>query len=322
MRRMIGVDIGGTNIVCGLVDEQGKVLKLTKFPTEAHQGSDAVIGRLAEAIRTLCREEGLSPDQLAAVGAGVPGFVDPEHGLSVQTVNLGWRNLPFASQLSAALQGVPVFIDNDVRMYVYGEAAAGAGKGFKHVLGVTLGTGLAAAVVSEGRLYYGGGYLAGELGHIPMDGISYRCGCGQVGCLETVASGRGMERQLQEALAQGRPTVVRQWIEEGRIDAVTAQAVSQGYDAGDSVCREIMSRTGRLLGRGLATAVCLLSPDVIIIGGGAAAAGERLFAPMREELDARLLPIYKERLTVTAAQRLEDAGVAGSALMALSRLGR
>ncbi|WP_326998705.1 ROK family protein [Cohnella kolymensis] len=262
----IGVDVGGTNIVCGAVDDSGKVLLKTKRPTEAHQGEAAVLDRLADMVGHIRQEMG---DQLPAesIGVGLPGLVDPQSGVSRFAGNLKWRNVPVA-QLLTKRTGLPVYIDNDVRMYIYGEAMRGAGRGCGHVLGVTVGTGIAAAIVNDGQLHYGFKHMAGELGHVRMEGVSEPCACGLTGCLETVASASGMVRQAKKALLEGQHSVLREWFPGERLDQLTAADLSRAMDAGDAVASAILSRAGMLLGRALASAATLISPEIIIIGGG------------------------------------------------------
>jgi len=168
----IGVDIGGTNLVCGLVTSEGRVVQKYKQSTEADKGSTYVIDRIATMINEIIVQSGVSREQIHSVGVGTPGLVDPVQGISIQASNLGWRHLKLADELEQRLR-LPVFMDNDVRMYVFGEAMYGSGKLYDHVLGITLGTGLASALVNKGQLYYGGGFLAGELGHICYPRIYY-----------------------------------------------------------------------------------------------------------------------------------------------------
>lgn len=316
MARYIGVDIGGTNIVIGLVDETNQCLSLRKFATEVHRGPAAIIQNIALLIQELAE---LAGEPVLAVGIGVPGFVDHKTGISVNAVNLGWLNYPVAAELRKLLN-LPIFINNDVRLYIYGEALAGAGKGYKHVLGVTLGTGLAAAMVNEGQLYYGSGNRAGELGHIPVEQNTYVCNCGLTGCLETVASATGIARQARDAIKQGHLSLLQQWYEDKQLDDLTARDVSNAYDQGDALAIKVMEATGAYLGSGLAYAVNLYSPDVIVIGGGAAMAGERLLGPMRHRLKAAILPIYWDGLTIKTAERIEDAGIIGSAIYAKNQV--
>ncbi|WP_135547375.1 ROK family protein [Paenibacillus cymbidii] len=315
----IGIDIGGTNIVCGLVSEEGTLIHKIKWPTEAAQGGSHVFDRIAAMIDKLLTEANVSRQSVQAVGIGTPGLVDPERGVTEFAGNLRWTNVPVADEV-ARRSGFPVFIDNDVRMYVYGEAMRGAARGFRHVLGVTLGTGLAAAIVNDGSLYYGGGNLAGELGHIKLEGIPYECGCGGFGCLETMVSGSGIARQAKAKLLAGEPSLLRDWFPDASYDHLTAADVSRAYDAGDPAAIAVMQTTGRLLGQALSYAVTILSPDVVVIGGGGANAGERIMAPMREELKRLVFVKYWERLVITAAEHNDDAGIFGSAWNARQRL--
>jgi glucokinase len=312
---VIGVDIGGTNVACGIVRE-GELVATRKFPTEAHLGQDHVISQLAANLAELADQEGVS-EELAGVGIGIPGFIDPAEGIVNFAGNLKWRNVPLARLLSERLGGLPVFIDNDVRMYVLGEASYGAGRGFAHVLGITIGTGIASAYVHRGELLYGDRNMAGEIGHIRMPGVEYSCGCGNTGCLEAIASANGMAKQAHVAIAQGKETVLKRWLDEGAVSRITAADVSNAYDLGDEVAAEIMNRTGSLIGQALSYAVTLLSPDCLVIGGGGALAGERLLRPLRASLQANLYSGYWDKLTVVPAQWNDQAGILGAAASAL-----
>lgn len=313
-----GVDVGGTNIVCGLVSSSGEVMYKIKRSTEAKQGPDAVL----EKITVMIEEAGLAYEELAgekiviiAAGIGLPGLVDPDEGIARFAGNLGWRNLPAARRLQERLQ-IPVFIDNDVRTYVFGEALYGAGKGAAHILGVTVGTGIASAMVNEGKLFYGFRNMSGEIGHIPMEGLTDPCPCGLSGCLETYASASGMVRQAKGAIQSEAETVLRDWFPGERLEELTAADLSRAYDLGDPLATSILEKAGTLLGRALAYAVSINSPERIIIGGGGALAGDRLLNPLKRELLEHILPDYREQLQVVLATNNDDAGVTGSAMYA------
>jgi glucokinase len=271
-------------------------------------------------VQSLFSSEQIDSGQVLAVGIGNPGLVDPVLGIALFAGNLGWKDVEVAEQLRKRLN-IPVFIDNDVRMYVFGEAIKGAGKGYDHVLGITLGTGIGAAMVNRGRMYYGSGFMAGEIGHIRMDGEQAACACGMRGCLETVASATGIVRQVREAIANGKSSILQTWFPSENLSGLTAADVSKAYDAGDGVAVEVIRHTGRLLGKALSYAVSLFSPDVIVIGGGVARAGERLLEPMREELKRSVYQGYWSRLSICTAELLDDAGVIGSAIYAMRRIG-
>lgn len=319
MEMLVGIDIGGTNTVCGLVTREGRLVAKLKQTTEAQLGSEHVMNKIAAMIKQLLSEAGMSLQSVAAAGVGTPGHVDPEQGIVIFAGNLNWRQVPIAAELGKKL-GVPVFVDNDVRMYVYGEAMNGAAKGYDHVLGITLGTGLAAGMINKGRLYYGGQFMAGEIGHIHIgDTPPYLCGCGMTGCLETVVSATGIARQARDLIRSGKESVLQQWYAPERMEDMTAHDVSKAYDSGDEVAAEVFNNTGGLLGKALSYAVTLLSPDIIVIGGGAAMAGEKLFKPMREQLQRFVFPGYWEKLTIATGLHLDEAGVIGSALFASRR---
>ncbi|OUS77791.1 hypothetical protein B1748_03130 [Paenibacillus sp. MY03] len=314
----IGIDVGGTNIVCGAVDAAGRVIGKRKLPTDAREGPNAVLDRIAAMVEVVKAECG-GVGTIAAAGIGIPGLIDPEAGIARAAGNLGWLDVPVAAELERRI-GVPVRVDNDVKLYVYGEAAAGAGRGYRHVLGMTIGTGIASAAISDGKLLYGHKSMAGELGHIRMEGVQLPCTCGLRGCLETVASASGMLRRARELLEQGRESVLRERFPGACIHRLTGADLSLAMDEGDPLATEIIVTAGELCGQVLASAVSVLSPEIVIIGGGGALAGERLLSPLRKELLDRLFPAFREGLRVVAAEHNDDAGTIGSALYARERL--
>ncbi len=309
----VGLDIGGTNMVGGILGEDGSLLHTVKIHTEAAKGTEYVLDRMAELIERLFGELEIGDRaELIAVGIGIPGFIHPAEGLVKLATNLPLTNIRVADEIRNRI-GVPVYIHNDVKMIVYGEAIQGAGRGYDHVFGITLGTGLASAFVDHGRLLVGGGDLAGEIGHVRMEGIPYTCGCGLQGCLETIASATGIVRQAIDALEEGRPSLLAEWFPLSKRTALTAMDVTKAYDAGDPVAIDIMKHTGTMLGKALAYAVVLYSPDVIIVGGGVALAGERILQPLRDTLLTHVHPFYRERVRIVTPALHDQAGVIGSA---------
>jgi glucokinase len=317
MDTLIGVDVGGTNIVCGILTPEGNLLDTNKVETEAEKGSDYVIRKIKLTIEDLLSRNQLSIAKARCIGIGTPGFVNPIEGVSNYSVNLNWSHIPLAKILSESMH-LPVFIDNDVRMYVLGEAIVGAGRGYDHVLGITIGTGLAAASVNQGRLFYGGGFMAGELGHIPVEGIHQKCVCGLNDCLEIFVSAPGLVRQVQSRIAAGDKSMLTE--RHSDLSTITAADISMTYDLNDLISRQVFKKTGELLAKGLASAIPLLSPDVVVIGGGLAFAGERLLAPLRNELQRLIHPEYLKRINITTAAHIDFAGVIGSGLNAMQRM--
>jgi glucokinase len=316
---VIGVDVGGTNTVIGVFTTEGTLLAKRSMATICADPKNltsepaAFFELLTSAIHDLARENGYRA--IAAAGFGIPGWVDAVSGIALHSSNLGWRDVRFAEHMSRRL-GSPVYVENDVRMYTLGEAAAGAGIGYRSVVCLTLGTGLAAGIIQDGILIRGSRLLAGEIGHDVVDGADYPCNCGKRGCLETIASASGIARLAEEAVRRGEMGDL-----SGLGRPITAHDVYKACAAGDQAAAETFRYVGHTLGRKLATVASLLDPEVFIIGGGVAAAGDYLLDPIREELaehitDAALRP------AVVAGKLQDSAGLIGSARFAIEQWSR
>lgn len=291
-----------------------------KCPTDAHLGLDTVLSLIVDMVNTL-RQQFVNTGELVGMGLGIPGLVDPKKGVIVSAGHLQWFNVPVA-ELLRKRTGLPVYIDNDVRMYMYGEAVAGAGRGYSHILGITIGTGISAAMINDEKLFYGYKAMSGEIGHVQMEGVSEKCVCGLSACLETVASASGMVAQAKKAIATGRSTILTEWFPGETINQLTAAHISKALDTGDTLANEIITRAGKWIGQALASVVTVLSPEVIIVGGGGALAGERIMSPLRQELNKLLLSDYSDGLHIVLAEHNEDAGIIGSSIHARQQLER
>ncbi|WP_308638367.1 ROK family protein [Paenibacillus silvisoli] len=312
----VGVDIGGTNTVIGIFDESRALLRKRSIPTLLpHLPSKtdhpaAFYDKLTEDIVALAREAGCT-DGLAAVGMGVPGRIDPFLGRAEAASNLGWYGVPFAEQMSKRL-GVPVRIDNDVRIYALGELTAGAGQGYRNVLCLTVGTGIAAAIIADGRIVRGNDYYAGEIGHDSVEGHDVPCPCEKRGCVETIVSAAGIVRLARELLvSEGCHSSLRKL---GRVP--TAFEVYQAAADGDHAAQAIFRYVGDVLAAKLLTAVCLLSPDAVIIGGGVAEAGELLLGPVRAKIDAGY--VHAKKPAILKSTLGDTAGLIGAVTYARS----
>jgi glucokinase len=304
MRRIYaGIDIGGTGTVIGLFDESRKLLSKTGFATlgarrERFGNPTLFLDRLAEELgKAVAVLE--TPAELAGAGFGVPGHVDPELGTIRDATNLGWNELSFAAEMERRLS-VPVRIDHDVRTFAWAEVRAGAARGCLNALCLTIGTGIAAGIVLDGRLVRGSHSSAGEIGHDSVAGLSTTCPCGKIGCLETVVSAPGIARLAVEAglgRSDGQP--------------LTATDVSRLCAEGNTHALRIYRYAAGLLAGKLATAVALLDPEAIVIGGGVAEAGEYLFAPIREILHEQF-PRLRDKLRVTKGELGDEASLIGA----------
>lgn len=312
-QKSIGIDIGGTHMVFGLVDEQGRLQWKQKVKTDLSQGFTSMLAVIEAQVDACLTETGWSREQVRTIGIGMPGRVDADRGICLHAANLNLRNIPVAAEV-ARVTGMSCYINNDVRMYNYGEAMHGAGKGKQYVLGVTIGTGMAGAMIVKGEPYGGSDNRAGEIGHIPLEGVGTRCNCGMTGCLETIVSATGLARSARNVVKEGVDTVLATYHPDPA--SLTAADVSRAYDEGDAIAIGIMHHAGARLGQVLASLIPMLSPDVIIIGGGVALAEERLLHPVREVLSRLVSRAFLDGMDLTTALHNDDAGVIGAAAWA------
>ena len=310
----IGIDVGGTKINAFRVTRDGTVAERTSRPTPADDEA-ATLSAMVELARSL-----LTPDVIA-VGVGAAGMIDSKEGVLGFAPNLAWRNLPIAERMRDAL-GLPCQADNDASMAAYGEFRFGAGRGYRHLLLVTVGTGLGGGIVSDGRLFRGANGFASEIGHIIVEPGGPLCGCGNHGCWEQVAAGRAIDRMGREEAREHEHSILRR-LAGGDPDEVTGELVTQAAMQGDDAAKRILAEAGRRLGQGIAGLVNVLDPQVVVVGGGAIVAGDLLLDPARAAfLDAVEGPEYRPRVPIVPAELGNDAGAVGAATLALEELGR
>lgn len=311
---MVGVDIGGTNVVLAAADLRGHVLAERTIPTQAAEGSDAVLHRIAREVEHLVAAVPGRPD-LSAIGMGVPGLVDSKRGLSRVSPNLGWRDVDVAGYFRQRF-GVPTWIDNDVRVATLGEQVFGAGRGVRTFLCLTIGTGIGAGIVLDGRLYVGMTESAGEIGHLTVEKDGLPCGCGNRGCLEMYASGRAIARRAQERLREGVRSTIYDLV-GGNMNAVTAKHVAEAFVGGDALAREIFTEAAEYLAIGLAGAIHLFNPERIIVGGGVSLAGEPFLDLVRRAVRRRVWELPLHVLSIVRAELGDRSGVMGAVALAL-----
>ena len=298
-RPRIGIDLGGTKIYSLLATEEGRVLGEDRCPTQASGGPDAVIGRIVSSLRRALDRAGVTTNEIAGVGISSPGPCDPARGIVTNAPNLpGWREIPLARVVGEAL-GVPALLENDAAAACYGEYRFGAGRGLRHILYVTLSTGIGGGIIIDGEMYGGKSGAAGELGHVVIDMNGPPCGCGARGCLEALASGTAIARKGEELAESGRsPTLAGLRREEGR---VTAEMMQRAAAMGDTASREAFREAGHYFGVALASYVNIFDPEVIVIGGGVAKAGDLLLeqAGVTMRASAMAQPLKGVRLVVS-----------------------
>jgi glucokinase len=315
----IGIDLGGTNIKGAAFTTGYEKIAESRMATEAHLGSEEVLKRILQVITYLMHRDHTGNGSMSCIGIGVPGLMDMENGISKFSPNMPlWNDVPVVKWFQERLH-VPVYIDNDVRMNLYGEWHCGAGRGKKNIVLMTLGTGLGAGIVMDGHVLYGATASAGEIGHMNMYRNGRPCRCGSSGCLGRYVSALGMLKTFRDKLEAGEKSIIAEWVKDdfGRI---TAKMISDAYDEGDDAAISTMQETGEILGYGLVNIINLYNPELVIIGGGMSAAGERLLKPAREVVSGRALQISQNACSIVTAELADSAGMIGAAIYAGERM--
>jgi glucokinase len=307
----LGIDLGGTNIKSGVVDDDGRVLSAVSVPTGVGQGAEAGLEHLAEAGRRAVEASGVTWDRIAGIGLGSPGTMDIPAGMLLEPPNLpGWENLPIRDRLAEKL-GKPTVLQNDGNAAAFGEYWTGAGKDATSLVMFTLGTGIGGGFVIDGRIHEGRHSHGAECGHIiiEMDGGRI-CSCGQAGHLEAYASATSLVRRAHEILDQSeQPSTLRQLDRQ----AVSSRAIAEAAAAGDAMADKLMKDTARYLAVGAVSMMHTIDPDLILFSGGMINAGQPLLDEIRRNIRKLAFPIPAAKTRVEFAKLGEEAGFVGAA---------
>jgi len=315
-RWVLGVDIGGTNLVVGAVPwEGGPAAAVRSCETRPRRGADAAVADIAamakEVVREAVESRGVRAADFVGVGIGCPGPLDLGEGVVISTPNLGWDGYPIRGRIAEALD-LPATLDNDANCATYGEWWQGAGRGASSLVGVTIGTGIGGGFVEEGRILRGASGSAGEVGHMTIDFTGRRCACGNYGCLEAYASGPNIAARAREGLEVGEPSILAELV-DGDLDRISAATVYEALLRGDRYAQGVMAETAKILGTGLANLVNVFNPDRIVIVGGVTRAGDHLLGPLRSEVRRRAFRSAVDACTIVPGALPETAGVIGAA---------
>jgi glucokinase len=310
---ILGVDIGGTKIAAGLVDQEGKILRQIRHPMVANRGAEAGLEAVFGAIDAISSPRS---DGFAAIGICAPGPLDPKTGIVLNPPNLPcWRNFPLAQKV-ADKYGQPVKVDNDANAAALAETRWGAARGYHYVFYATLGTGIGTGIVLDGRIYHGNTGSAGEGGHVSIDYQGQVCNCGKRGCIEILAAGPAIGKRAR-AKVEAEPARAAKILEfaKGNVSSVASEHVAQAYAAGDALAREILEETVGLLVPWLGNIVDLLDPDILVMGGGVSAMLEPFFGEMKDRLPCWCVNPRAAEIPLVLAHYKADAGVAGGAAL-------
>ncbi|MEM5786924.1 MAG: ROK family protein [Syntrophobacteraceae bacterium] len=315
----IGVDLGGTKIALGIIDQGGRVVEMLRYETDAKGGSGAVIDQIARGVKHLESEKG---QKLAGIGIGVAGQIDPDTGAVRFAPNLDWHDVPLRADLEKRT-GLPVTVVNDVRGALWGEWLFGAGRGAQDLVCIFVGTGVGGGIVSHGRVLEGCSNTAGEIGHMTVSLRGPECTCGNRGCMEAIAGGWAIAKRSRELVAK-HPAAGSAILKMagGRAEDITARVLVQAYYAGESLAREIMDEAAEALAAGIASLVNAVNPCRIVLGGGIIEGMPELVSRVEQGVRRGALAAAQRNLSFSPSRLGNEAGIIGAAALALRLFGK
>ena len=307
----LGIDLGGTFIKGGVVDTEGNIIVRDKVPTESEKGAEGVSANIASLCKSLMDKASLTAADIVGVGMGVPGMIDSERGCVIYSNNLGWEDFYIAENVSDALS-LPVKIANDANVAALGETKFGCGKDYNSSVMITLGTGVGSGIVIGGKLFEGNRSAGAEMGHMVIRAGGEKCTCGRRGCLEAYASATALIRDTKRAMENDPESKL--W-EIGSLDEVTGKTAFDYYDTDESARRTVDNYI-EMLGEGIVDVANVFRPEIVILGGGVCAQGDRLIKPLKEKLEREMFAGSKgPSVEIKIAERENDAGLLGAAAL-------
>ncbi|MCM1334413.1 MAG: ROK family protein [Bacteroides sp.] len=310
----IGIDLGGTNIKVGVVDERGEIVGKSNIKTNLPRPSEEIAESIAEGVRLACADAGIEVSAVNSIGIGTPGTANRNTGVVLYSCNLDFHDFALGKILSQKL-GTEVFVENDANAAAFGEVVNGAGKGYKNVVVVTLGTGVGGGIIIDGKIYTGFNFCGAELGHTVIEYGGRKCGCGRKGCFEAYSSATALINMTREAMEADPNT--KMWELSGNsLENVDGKTAFDGMRAGDPAAKRVVDTYINYLGCGLANIVNTFQPELLLIGGGICKEGENLTVPLRRIIEEESYCIDPNRSTKLDIAKLgNDAGIIGAAYL-------
>ncbi len=314
MKYYIGIDLGGTNIVAGVVDENYKIVSKastkTNLPRPEKEIADDMVKVSLEAVKTA----GITIDDIQWVGVGTPGIANSEKGIIEYSCNLGFNNTPMKKYIQESIDK-PVYIENDANAAAYGEFVAGAAKGAENAVCITLGTGVGGGIVIDGKIYSGSNFAGAEIGHMVIDAEGPMCSCGRKGCFEVFSSATGLIRMTNEAMEADKETVMHKITAE-RNGKVSARTSFDAMRKGDKTAKEVVDKFIKYLAVGITNTINIFQPDILCIGGGVCNEGDTLLLPVKELVKKEVYTKNSPKNTEIVIAKLgNDAGIIGAAFL-------
>lgn len=318
MKYYVGIDLGGTNIVAGVADENYRILSKASTKTNCPRPAEEIIADMAKMAAEAVEKAGLSMDQIESIGVGTPGTANAATGIIEYSNNLGFSNVPMAEIMQQHIQK-PVYVENDANAAAYGEFVAGAARGVNDAVCITLGTGVGSGIIIDGKIYSGFNFAGAELGHSVIEVDGAPCTCGRKGCFEVYSSATGLIRMTREAMEQDKSS--RMWdMSASEGNRVTARLAFDAMRAGDASAKTVVDKYIKYLAIGIANVINIFQPEILCVGGGVCNEGDALLVPMKERVSKEVYSRSPEGQTkIVIAQLGNDAGLIGAAFLGRSR---
>lgn len=313
MKYAIGIDLGGTKILTALINKKtGEIVYSVKKKTKKDKGPENIMRKMTESIQEIFANSGIEKSQIESIGIGAAGQIDREKGILIAAVNLDCYNLKIKEILEKEFD-LPIYIGNDVEIAALGELKFGAGRGYKDFVCVFVGTGVGSSIVEGGKIRRGTSGTAGEIGHIIVDLNGRPCACGAHGCLEAYASRSALERRITGALKKGRPSVISDYLKEGK--PISSKMISKAIEEDDELVVQSVIEGSEYLAGGLASIINFLNPQLIILGGGLIDAVDFFYQKTIKKARAKALPVPAASIEFKKAELGDFSGVIGAAFL-------
>lgn len=310
----IGVDLGGTNIAAGVVDESNKIIGRGKVKTNAPRPAGEIFDDIKVAVDMAVADAGINADDVISIGVGTPGSVNKNNGVIEFANNLAFENVPAKEMLEQRLKKT-VYLDNDANCAALGEAVAGCGNGVKNFVAITLGTGVGSGIIVDGKLVNGVNFAAGEMGHMVINVDGEQCNCGRRGCWERYASATALIAQTKDAMRYNQDSIMWELV-DNNIDAVSGRTAFDAMRRGDEAAKKVVDRYIYYVACGVINIINALQPEIICVGGGIGHEKETILEPLRRHVERERYSLYAKRQTKLCSAELgNDAGIIGSALL-------
>jgi len=317
-RYAIGLDLGGTNLKYGIVSDQKETVYKNLTAAGTDKGAENILRVMTESAKECLMFAKKENFQIEAIGAGCPGTIDAERGIALAPTSHipDWEGVTINKTLSQATS-LPSFADNDANLMAYGEYVAGAARGYRYMVGITLGTGIGGGIIIDGEIYHGAIFNGAELGHVVVETDGRICPCGNRGCVEKYVGAKSIVNDVLEALGKRQVSIIPKLVNS--FDEITPKIIFQAALQGDELGKSIVNQMVKYLGAGLASIVHVLSPEILVIGGGISDAGDMFIERVRAEVLGRVMRPIKNHLKIVRAQLGNDAGLMGCASWALKQ---